>query len=141
MGMFLYCYSFLIAPSAVQLKIKGDVIYVCDAVFWGSHCIVSIAAIWVQERTMRQDMAGQYERLLLESSILPRFDRIFSMSLMEMRKLALCMIWSFVAVAAMYFSPFLGFSQSACGGWVIGVYALAHCTRDLMLEQMFRPVV
>lgn len=136
LSLFLYSLSFGFAPSTMGRQATGDIVYLCDVLFWGVHCLVSVAAIWIQERRLCRDPGGCYDKYIAESSILPSIGRIFAMSLMEMRMLVVCMTWSAAAVGVFYVSPFRGYSQSACGGWILDVYALFHCTRDMMLEQM-----
>eukprot|EP00930_Biecheleria_cincta_P037812 TRINITY_DN25988_c0_g1_i2.p1 TRINITY_DN25988_c0_g1~~TRINITY_DN25988_c0_g1_i2.p1 ORF type:complete len:202 (-),score=14.79 TRINITY_DN25988_c0_g1_i2:457-1062(-) len=117
LSVFLFSLSFTLAPSAIRDRAwqEGDLVYLCDVLFWGAHCVVSLSAIILDERMMRRDPAGVYDKLLRESSVLPRVDRIFSMSMMEMQNLTLCIVWSFIAVGFLYMSPFSGFSQSGCG--------------------------
>lgn len=143
LSVFLFSLSFMLAPAAIrdQAWHGGDLIYLCDLLFWGAHCAVSLSAIILDERMMRRDPAGLYCKLLSESSVLPRVDRIFSMSVMEMQNLTLCIVWSFIAVGFLYMSPFSGFSQSGCGGWILNMYALFYCTRGLVIEQMTRPAL
>mmetsp|Transcript_70713 Transcript_70713/g.196681 ORF Transcript_70713/g.196681 Transcript_70713/m.196681 type:complete len:293 (-) Transcript_70713:455-1333(-) len=139
MSLFFFSLSFTLAPSALGSGLQGDSVYVSDIVYWGAHCAVSVGAIVMDELHMRRDALGKYDKLLAESSIVPRIDHIFSMTAMEMKGLVLRVAWSVVAVMTLYASSLRGFMQSACGGWLVNVYAMLYCTRQLLLEQMSQP--
>eukprot|EP00929_Paragymnodinium_shiwhaense_P035123 TRINITY_DN19011_c0_g1_i3.p1 TRINITY_DN19011_c0_g1~~TRINITY_DN19011_c0_g1_i3.p1 ORF type:complete len:318 (+),score=41.78 TRINITY_DN19011_c0_g1_i3:70-1023(+) len=136
-GVFVYSLSFGLTPAPL---LPGNVQAVpvewCDVMFWGVHGIASLVGMLLEDRRMRKDSLGRYDRYLAESPLFPRLDRIFSMTVMEMRALVIRMMWSVMCVTTLYAFPGIrGYFQSACGGWILNVYALVHYTRDLLLKQ------
>merc|ERR1719329_726397 len=85
-SLFFYSLSFLLAPSALSAEIRGDDVHACDVFFWGSHCVVSMFAVWSQERRLRRNLTDVHGRPFPVPSFLARLELLFALPAMSKLK-------------------------------------------------------